>query len=60
MLGERSAPGRPSHRLINKVRPDNFMKEAEAMAEELAKRSPSLEAVKNCLMSLPRLDKASA
>jgi enoyl-CoA hydratase/carnithine racemase len=48
--------------LVNKVAPpDTFMDEAAAMAEELAKRSPSaLEAVKKLSDVVPRLDKATA
>lgn len=48
--------------LVNKVAPpDNFMKEAVAVAEELAKRSPkALEVVKKLSDVVPRLDKASA
>ena len=48
--------------LVNKVAPpDNFMKEAVAVAEELAKRSPkALETVKKLSDVVPRLDKASA
>ncbi len=63
MLGE-PIGAREAHRigLVNKVAPpDNFMKEAVAMAEELAKRSPrALEAVKKLSDVVPRLDKSSA